>query len=201
LKQGINWIVDADVAKFLDTIQHTQLRKILRQRVNDGAILRLIGMWLHVGVLEEGTVIRSEEGTPQGGVISPILANIFLHAVLDEWFEQTVRPRLAGNCFLVRYADDFVMGFAQKGDAEKVFRVLPKRFNVPPHGFWLLVGEREHFLDFDQFSWFRGATLDQVFEVQLLHQTHLYWPGLDVDLDMDRIENPERYPLVAGAEK
>ena len=101
LKLGINWIVDADVAKFFDTIDHTQLTAILKQRVNDGAILRLIGMWLHVGVLEEGKVISSDQGTPQGGVISPVLANIFLHTVLDEWFEKDVRPRMAGDCFLV----------------------------------------------------------------------------------------------------
>ena len=128
LKLGINWIIDADIAKFFDTIEPTHLRTILQRRVNDGAILRLIGMWLHVGVLEEGKVVRSETGTPQGGVISPILANIFLHTVLDEWFETTVRPRMGGNRFLVRFADDFVMGYALKGDAEKVFRVLPKRF-------------------------------------------------------------------------
>ena len=128
LKLGINWIIDADIAKFFDTIEPTHLRTILQRRVNDGAILRLIGMWMHVGVLEEGKVVRSERGTPQGGVISPILANIFLHTVLDEWFETTVRPRMGGNCFLVRFADDFVMGYALKGDAEKVFRVLPKRF-------------------------------------------------------------------------
>lgn len=128
LKLGINWIIDADIAKFFDTIEPLHLRTILQQRINDGAILRLIGMWLHVGVMEEGKVVRSETGTPQGGVISPILANIFLHTVLDEWFERTVRSRMGGNCFLVRFADDFVMGFAVKTDAEKVFRVLPKRF-------------------------------------------------------------------------
>jgi RNA-directed DNA polymerase len=128
LKLGINWIIDADIAKFFDTIEPLHLRTILQKRVNDGVILRLIGMWLHVGVMEEGKVVRSETGTPQGGVISPILANIFLHTVLDEWFETTVRPRMGGNCFLVRFADDFVMGFAIKTDAEKVFRVLPKRF-------------------------------------------------------------------------
>ncbi len=71
--------------------------------------------------------------------------------------------------------------------------------NVSPHGFWLMVGGREYFLDCDQFPWFRKATLDQLFQVELLHGTHLYWPGLDVDLDLDRIEHPERYPLVAGA--
>lgn len=128
LKLGINWIVDADLAKFFDTIEHSHLRRILKQRVNDGAILRLIGMWLQAGVLEEGKVVSSESGTPQGGVVSAILANIFLHTVLDEWFETTVRPRMGGDCFLVRFADDFVIGFAMKRDAEKVFGVLPKRF-------------------------------------------------------------------------
>jgi group II intron reverse transcriptase/maturase len=128
LKLGINWIIDADIAKFFDTIEPKHLRAILQKRVNDGTLLRLIGMWLHVGVLEEGQVTRKEMGTPQGGVISPILANIFLHTVLDEWFERDVRPRMSGNCFLVRFADDFVMGYATKTDAERVFRVLPKRF-------------------------------------------------------------------------
>ena len=129
LKLGTNWIIDADIAKFFDTIAPEHLRTILQKRVNDGTILRLIGMWLHVGVLEGEQVIRSELGTPQGGVISPILANIFLHTVLDEWFETVVRPRMGGNCWLVRFADDFVMGFAIKTDAAKGFRVLPKRFD------------------------------------------------------------------------
>jgi len=128
LTLGINWIIDADIAKFFDTIEPRHLRAILQRRVNDGTILRLIGMWLHVGVLEAGKVVRSETGTPQGGVISPILANIFLHTVLDEWFATTVREHTGGNCFLVRFADDFVMGYAIKTDAERVFRVLPKRF-------------------------------------------------------------------------
>jgi RNA-directed DNA polymerase len=128
LEQGINWIIDADIRKFFDTIQWEHLRTILQQRVNDGAILRLIGMWVHVGVLEAGQVVSSDEGVPQGAPISPVLANIFLHAVLDEWFQTQVRPRMSGNCFLVRYADDFVMGFSLKGDAERVYEVLPKRF-------------------------------------------------------------------------
>jgi RNA-directed DNA polymerase len=128
LKLGINWIIDADIRKFFDTISWEQLRRVLQKRVNDGAILQLIGMWLHVGVLEQGQVRSQELGTPQGAPISPILANIFLHEVLDEWFQNVVRPRMKGNCFLVRYADDFVMGFSVKGEAERVFRVLPKRF-------------------------------------------------------------------------
>ena len=128
LEHDINWIIDADIAKFFDTISWEQLRAILQKRVNDGAILRLIGMWLHVGVVEGDQVTNQEVGTPQGAPISPILANIFLHTVLDEWFQKEVRPRMNGNCFLVRFADDFVMGFSLKSDAERVYRVLPKRF-------------------------------------------------------------------------
>ena len=128
LEHDINWIIDADIAKFFDTISWEELRAILQKRVNDGAILRLIGMWLHVGVVEGDRVTNQEVGTPQGAPISPILANIFLHTVLDEWFHNDVRPRMNGNCFLVRFADDFVMGFSLKSDAERVYKVLPKRF-------------------------------------------------------------------------
>jgi RNA-directed DNA polymerase len=128
LELGINWIIDADIQKFFDNIGPAQLRAILQKRVNDGAILRLIGMWLHVGVMEEGTITSSEEGVPQGAPISPILANIFLHTVLDEWFQNEVRPRMKGNCFIARFADDFVAGFTLRSDAERVFQVLPKRF-------------------------------------------------------------------------
>jgi retron-type reverse transcriptase len=127
-RAGINWIIDADIRKFFDAISWAQLRAILQKRVNDRAILRLIGMWLQVGVLEAGQVINQETGTPQGAPISPILANIFLHTVLDEWFQGQVRPQTGGNCFLVRHADDFAMGFGLKSDAERVYKVLPKRF-------------------------------------------------------------------------
>ena len=85
-------------------------------------------MWLHVGAVEGGRITNQEMGTPQGAPISPILANIFLHTVLDEWFQKDVRRRMNGSCFLARYADDFVMGFHLKSDAERVYRVLPKRF-------------------------------------------------------------------------
>ena len=128
LELGVNWIIDADIRKFFDTITWGHLRAILQQRVNDGSILRLIGMWMHVGVREAGQVVASEEGVPQGAPISPILANVFLHIVLDEWFQNEVRPRMKGSCFMVRFADDFVAGFRLKGDAERVFKVLPKRF-------------------------------------------------------------------------
>jgi RNA-directed DNA polymerase len=100
------WIVDVDIRKFFDTIDHSHLRDFLKRRVRDGVLLRLIGKWLNAGVLEDGCVTHPDEGSPQGGVVSPILSNIFLHYVLDEWFERDVQPRLKGRAFLIRYADD-----------------------------------------------------------------------------------------------
>jgi len=125
---GGGWIVDVDIRKFFDTIDHGHLRDFLKRRVRDGVLLRLIGKWLNAGVLEDGCVTRPEQGSPQGGVVSPILSNVFLHYVLDEWFEREVQPRLKGRSFLIRYADDFVMGFACEEDARRVMDVLPKRF-------------------------------------------------------------------------
>jgi len=122
------WLLDVDIRKFFETLDHAQLRALLRQRVRDGVLLRLIDKWLKAGVLEDGNVSYPEAGTPQGGVISPLLSNVYLHYVLDVWFEQEVKPRLKGRAFLVRYADDFVMGFACEGDARRVLEVLPKRF-------------------------------------------------------------------------
>jgi group II intron reverse transcriptase/maturase len=122
------WIVEVDIQKFFDTLEHAQLRGLLRRRVRDGVVLRLIGKWLQAGVLEDGSRMVPEAGTPQGGVISPLLANVYLHYVLDVWFQRDVQPRLRGRSFLVRYADDFVMGFAREEDARRVLAVLPKRF-------------------------------------------------------------------------
>ncbi len=122
------WLVEVDIRKFFDTLDHAQLRALLRQRVRDGVLLRLIDKWLKAGVLEGGELTYPEAGTPQGGVISPLLANVYLHYVLDAWFEDVVKPRLKGRAFLVRYADDFVMGFACEEDARRVLDVLPKRF-------------------------------------------------------------------------
>jgi RNA-directed DNA polymerase len=128
LELNINWILDVDIQKFFDSIDRGHLREILKRRVNDGTILQLIGKWLNAGVLEEEKIVKTENGTLQGAVISPILANIFLHTVLDEWFKQEVEPRIRGRCFLVRFADDFVCGFQYRGGAEWVFEELPKRF-------------------------------------------------------------------------
>lgn len=129
MKLGGGWIVDVDLRKFFDTIDRGHLREFLKRRVRDGVILRLIGKWLNAGVLEEGVLTNPDEGTPQGGVISPLLANIFLHYVLDEWFEKEVRPRLKGEAFVIRYADDFVIGVAREDDALRIMEVLPKRMS------------------------------------------------------------------------
>jgi RNA-directed DNA polymerase len=129
MKLRCNWIVDVDLRKFFDTIDHGHLREFLKRRVRDGVILRLIGKWLNAGVLEEGVLTIPDDGTPQGGVISPLLANIFLHYVLDEWFEKEVCPRLKGAAFLIRYADDFVIGVAREDDAKRIMDVLPKRMS------------------------------------------------------------------------
>jgi RNA-directed DNA polymerase len=129
MNMGGGWILEVDIKKFFDTLDHEDLRRILGQRVRDGVILRLIGKWLNAGVLEGLVLSHPEAGTPQGGVISPLLANIYLHEVLDEWFVHQVRPHLHGAAELVRYADDFVFVFARKDDAERVFDVLPKRFD------------------------------------------------------------------------
>jgi RNA-directed DNA polymerase len=125
---GGGWIVEVDIQKFFDTLDHAHLRELLRHRIRDGVLLRLIGKWLNAGVLEDGSLSFPEAGTPQGGVVSPLLANVYLHYVLDVWFERVVQPRLRGRAFLVRYADDFVMGFACEEDARRVLEVLPKRF-------------------------------------------------------------------------
>jgi group II intron reverse transcriptase/maturase len=122
------WVLEADIESFFDSVDRNKLQQILRQRVRDGVLVRLVGKWLNAGVMEEGRIRYPDSGTPQGGVISPLLANIFLHEVLDVWFEQEVKPRLRGPAHLVRYADDFVMVFSLEEDARRVFDVLPKRF-------------------------------------------------------------------------
>lgn len=125
---GGGWVLEIDIRKFFDTLDHAHLRNILGQRVRDGVLVRLIGKWLNAGVLESGSVTLPEAGSPQGGVISPLLANVYLHEVLDTWFEQTIKPRLQGQAALIRYADDAVLVFVNERDAREVMDVLPKRF-------------------------------------------------------------------------
>jgi group II intron reverse transcriptase/maturase len=123
------YVIELDIESFFDSIDHAVLREFLDARIRDGVIRRAIGKWLNAGVLEEGAVRYPERGSPQGGVISPLLANIYLHEVLDLWFERDVKPRMKDRCFMVRYADDAVLVFAREEDAHRVLETLPKRFD------------------------------------------------------------------------
>lgn len=124
---GGGWVLEIDIRSFFDELDHGHLRNFLDRRVRDGVIRRVIGKWLQAGVMEEGRLRHPETGTPQGGVISPLLANIYLHEVVDRWFAEEVQPHLRGRAVLVRYADDLVIVFADEHDAHRVAEVLPKR--------------------------------------------------------------------------
>ena len=133
LREGLmqmkgGFVVEVDIQGFFDSLDHAHLRTFLDLRVRDGVIRKVIGSWLKAGVLEDGSFSRPDEGTPQGGVISPLLANIFLHEVLDVWFEDEIKPRLTGKSFLVRYADDFVIVVDNEKDAHRMMTALSNRF-------------------------------------------------------------------------
>ena len=125
--QGKRYIIDADMQNYFGSIDHQCLREFLDLRIKDGVIRKMIDKWLKAGIFEKGSVSYPKEGTPQGGSISPILSNIFLHYVLDEWFIKQIQPLLKSGSFIIRYADDFLLGFTNKEDAERVMKVLPKR--------------------------------------------------------------------------
>ncbi len=122
------WILEIDITSYFDTIVREQLMEMVEKRISDGSVLQLIRKWIKVGVIEEGRLLVSETGTGQGQTISPLLANIYLHYVLDEWFEEVVKPRLRGEAHEIRFADDAVLCFQYREDAEKVLSVLTKRF-------------------------------------------------------------------------
>lgn len=125
---GGGTVIELDIRKYFDTVGHGRVQELLRQRVRDGVVERLIGKWLNAGVLDEGHLAYPETGVPQGGVISPLFSNVYLHEILDTWFERTVKPLLKGRAFVVRFADDAVLGFEYQADARRVMKVLPKRF-------------------------------------------------------------------------
>jgi group II intron reverse transcriptase/maturase len=124
---GKRYIIDADMQNYFGSINHQCLREFLDRKIKDGVIRKMIDKWLKAGILEEGQVAYPTEGTPQGGSVSPLLSNIYLHYVLDEWFEEEIQPRLKGKSFIIRYADDFLLGFTNEADALRVMEVLPKR--------------------------------------------------------------------------
>jgi len=121
------YVIDLDISKYFDTIDHRMLRQEVQKRVRDGVIIRMIGKWLHAGVMEDGKLSHPSAGSPQGGVISPLLSNIYLHGVLDSWFVEQVKPRLKGKAAMVRFADDALLMFELQEDMERVMGVLPKR--------------------------------------------------------------------------
>lgn len=123
----VSWILEADIVSFFDSLDRTKLKEMLQLRVADGSLMRLIGKCLHVGVLDGSDYTEPDVGTAQGSVLSPLLGNVYLHYVLDQWFEVEVMPRLRGEAHLVRYADDFVMTFERQDDAERVMGVLGRR--------------------------------------------------------------------------
>jgi group II intron reverse transcriptase/maturase len=123
----VSWILEADLVSFFDSLDRKKLKEMLGVRVADGSLLRLIGKCLHVGVLDGVELSTSESGTAQGSVLSPLLGNVYLHYVLDLWFEQEVKPRLRGRATLIRYADDFIIGFEEEEDARRVMELLGKR--------------------------------------------------------------------------
>ncbi len=127
-KQPMRYVVEADIKAYFDTVNHQWLQTFLAHRIADSTIHRFIGKWLRSGIMENGVVSRSEEGTPQGGPISPLLANIYLHYVLDLWFKIEFKPSTRGACELVRYADDFVVCFENREEAVRFLKELRKRF-------------------------------------------------------------------------
>jgi RNA-directed DNA polymerase len=122
------YVLELDIASYFDTIVREQLMEMIEKRISDASILRLLRKWINVGVIDEGRLLVSETGTGQGQIVSPLLANVYLHFVLDKWFEDEVKPRLKGQAFAIRYADDGLLCFERREDAEKVMAVLPKRF-------------------------------------------------------------------------
>jgi group II intron reverse transcriptase/maturase len=124
----VNWILEADIESFFDSIDRKMLAEMLRERVADTSLLRLVGKCLHVGILDGEEYSEPHEGTVQGSSLSPLLGNIYLHHVLDQWLERDVLPRMRGKMHLIRYADDFVLGFEREDDAKRVWEVLPQRF-------------------------------------------------------------------------
>ncbi|GAA3953346.1 group II intron reverse transcriptase/maturase [Chitinophaga oryziterrae] len=121
------YIIDADMQNYFGSINHQYLREFLDLKIKDGVIRKMIDKWLKAGILENRQVIYPTEGTPQGGSISPLISNVFLHYVLDAWFKEQIQPLLKGSSFIIRFADDFLLGFTNREDALRVMEVLPKR--------------------------------------------------------------------------
>lgn len=155
--EGKRYIIDADMKNYFGSIDHQRLREFLDLRIKDGVIRRMIDKWLKAGIFEEGRTIYPKEGTQQGGSISPLLSNIYLHHVLDEWFIGQIQPLLKGRSFIIRFADDFLLGFTNKEDAERVMKVLPKRLGK--YGL-TLHPEKTRLIELNETEWHKAGTFD-----------------------------------------
>jgi len=150
MTKPVNYIVDMDIEKFFDTVDHKWLMRCLEQRVKDPHFLRLIGRFLNVGIVEEGKLILADKGTPQGAVLSPVLANIYLHYILDLWFERKVKGQLKGFAQLIRYADDFVVCFQSEREAKEFAGALVQRLGK----FGLKIAkDKSHIIEFGRYVW------------------------------------------------
>ncbi len=148
-QRKVKWVLDADIKSFFDTINHTWLMKFLECRIADPRMLRLIRKWLRAGVSEDGKWSRTEVGTPQGSVISPLLSNIYLHYVLDEWVQSWRKSKAHGDVIIVRYADDFVMGFQHQYEAKRFLEEMKERF--AQYGLEIH-GEKTRLIEFGRFA-------------------------------------------------
>ncbi|MBR0342919.1 MAG: group II intron reverse transcriptase/maturase [Oscillospiraceae bacterium] len=174
MTKKVNFILEADIKGFFDNVNHEWLMTFLEHDIADKRFLRYIKRFLKSGIMEEGRYIESDRGTPQGGIISPILANVYLHYVIDLWFEKVVKPRLRGEAYYVRYADDFLIMFQYEDDANRVMEVLPKRLGkfsleVAPDKTRILPfgrfrGTKESF-DFLGFTFFNTVTLTKKYRL------------------------------------
>lgn len=170
MKRGVNYLLDVDIKGYFDTINHTWLMKMLRERIADRTILRLIGKWLRVGILEEGKRRYNELGVPQGGVISPILANIYLHYALDLWVKRVIGKEISGRIYLVRYCDDFIIGCTNEQAAERIWRELGVRLRK----FGLEISEtKSRLIEFGLKAYFKsGSDRTKVKTFDFLGFTH-----------------------------
>jgi group II intron reverse transcriptase/maturase len=148
-QRKVSWVLDADIKSFFDTINHAWLMKFLERRIGDPRMLRLIRKWLRAGVSEDGEWSKTEVGTPQGSVISPLLSNIYLHYVLDEWVQAWRKSKASGEVIIVRYADDFVMGFQYQREAERFLNEMKERF--ADHGLEIH-SEKTRLIEFGRFA-------------------------------------------------
>lgn len=156
MEYPFRWVIDADIKSCFDSFDHRMILEILKKRVKDGSILRLVSQWIKAGVLDGGTIFKPQSGVPQGNIISPLLCNIYLHEVLDKWIEE-IRPKLKGEIFFVRFADDFIIGFEYREDAQRVYQALAKRFNK--YGL-IIHPEKTRLLNFSPDNREEGRTFD-----------------------------------------